>query len=258
MKREFISTNIWATDFDMNALYSLISDAIGILIAETKKNYLICKNAPLSAFLQKFACYCGDNGPESCRSNAKVELVSGTTSCGSTKKYTASGNTINFNGAKAERCDQAISVRVSSVPVMAGTGGSSNNTAVGLQKRDLVLRARRDGLLFKRSTNVELSADCYVQVRNAIGGFVAQLRGDCITFSTSVPVNDVQICISMKSTILSSPTYPMPAIAVKSVDANNNDLYRLSNLTATVVGSSICTFVSQSDTYCPGKEIPGN
>lgn len=103
------------------------------------------------------------------------------------------------------------------------------------------------------------AADCYTAVVNPIGGYVGQLRGDCITLSLPYPASsNTPLCLSINSLIPYHPKFGVPALVKRTLDVNSSYVYSTSNMYIGISNSPtssytyICANVGDLEyTFCP-------
>lgn len=256
LKMQQVASNQWSVIVDSDAFIKIVQSIVtSKTLASVFQTKLSCQSRKMLQSLNDLGCLCGTNQVPNCLNEIKNRP------CSPVGQKTALLSQVSSIG------DSSVQLTISngsftntSVPAVfslcsSSTGPASNGVSVNVTKRDLSSLASQIMDLRKRAGSSSTApAACFAVVQNANNAFVGQLLGDCAVVSSSVSLQSVGVCLTMKSSIPQDlTTYPMYAVAIKTLNSLTNvATYAVAPNNATVVGQQLCVSVSSAGTYCPG------
>lgn len=245
-KRRVLSVNTWSSVVNTNIVMNYVNQAISLIIGNVLMHQYNCYYRPLFPLLKSIACKCGINvGPE-CGSLNSQDAVLGqqTASCSQNVTIYAGGSIITLNSDSIQNCSTVFSLVYGSRSGNPDTSvwSSTNST----QKRDYMY-------LKKRYDSTTIPSPCYAIVQNNYSAYIGQLRGDCVSFTPSGPVSNIEICTVIKASIpADAGNYPNLGIALSSTDSSKTVRYYASSVISSYSkGSFLCAIVNQGGIFCP-------
>ena len=249
-KREKAAVNTWGPAVEEDLVRQYIDKAIGSKIADAFRAELSCRYNPVRSLLKTIACQCGVNTGDECSNSAldDAELADSTMVCGQSETIATGGFEVTFGNSSILDCEAETDVSLSQkFAVRKGTDESDDTILNGGGNR------RRLRRLLGETDNVP----CYATVYNAASTLiVGQTRGDCLVFTSSSAIQDVELCMSTKSSIPhDAATYPNAAVALSSTDSQGETVLNVQDIDVFESGEQYCITVSESGTYCPVSVI---
>jgi len=234
-QREVKPLNSWSQIIDFKLMNQFVSRAAGNVISEIIATELKCQYNSLLGHMKTIACSCGVNtNSDQCQFSAGSSqvLAEGELSCGEVRSVLAGGAGATFGSDSLVNCSSTTSFQMNRI---TSNPQDSNSTSTGLTKRD----------------NAQTQAACYAYVQNSAGAYVGQVRGDCVTFTPSGAIRNVEICMALKSTITwDSATYPVAGIARMTTSGSSN-VYTATSDTTLESNNQFCFFTDSGGTFCP-------
>lgn len=238
--RQMVPRNKFSAALDRTQFRLKVLNAINSLLNDAINSEISCEYGQLIGSLERVACYCGVSASTACRNPASPSiLASRSLTCGQSGSIDIAGLSIRWQPSQLLIRDVCSSPKLSIgvspaamyVPSVSGQSGS---------------------IILSKRTTAPVLAKCYAQVYNFAGSLIGQLRGSCITVSSTA--TQLSICLPVDPTIPWDQTL-FPTSGIAQVSFVGNQPKFVANPTDVKVDQGRHCFTLAPGVYCPASLV---